>query len=265
MAMATISATERSAQFEKFIAIATGLLLLTASVAFGAARTVGQTIVYDFNESIRSTPSVPAGMSPENRAKMERAQNKPQSFVLTVTLEEIAPDGSAHVKASLVDTASASAPASLRNASSDFIATLTQDGQIIAQYDPKLQPTTGAGGRLANLAEVNLNNAGGQVMTHFPYFNAFAKGCAMRPRVATWHEIMPDSLGGQRTFTFATTGARTVTMTNNFENQYMVQTIRASGHCDASAGLVLDYHEEIDNTPKNGSPSSITRDIKLRQ
>jgi hypothetical protein len=249
----------------KFIALTTGFLFLASSAAFGATRTVGQAIVYDFNESIRSTPSIPVGMSSENSAKLEAAQNKPQSFVLTMTIEEIAPDGSAHVKASLVDTASANAPASLQNASSDFIATLDQDGEIIPQYDPRLQPTTGAGGRLVNLAEVNLNNVGGQVMNHFPYFNAFAKGCAMRPRGATWHEMMPDSLGGQRTFTFATTGARIVTMKGDLENQYMVQTIRAMGHCDASAGLVLDYHEEINNAPKNGSPSSITRDVKLRQ
>lgn len=35
-------------------------------------------------------------------------------------------------------------------------------------------------------------------------------------------------------------------------------------HDDALAGLVLDYHEEINNTPANGSPSSIARDLKLR-
>ena len=243
-------------------------LLLIPSVAFAVTRTVGQTIVYDFNEIIHSTASVPAGMSQQNREKMEAAQNKPQSFVLTLNLDDILADGKAHAKASLVNSASANAPASLRDPSSNFIATLAPDGEITAQYDPTMQPKTGAGGVILNLTDLNLNNVGGQVMTHFPYFNVFAKGCAMRPHAAAhaaWHDTMMDSLVGQRTFDFVATEKDRVTMKGDFKNQYMSQTISASGDCDPATGLVVDYHEEVNNVMTNGPPSSITRDLKLRQ
>ena len=243
-------------------------LLLTPSIALAVTRTVGQTIVYDFNEIIHSTASIPAGMSQQNREKMEAAQNKPQSFVLTLNLDDILADGKAHAKASLVNSASANAPASLRDPSSNFIATLAPDGEITAQYDPNMQPKTGAGGVILNLTDLNLNNVGGQLMTHFPYFNAFAKGCAMRPHAAAhaaWHDTMMDSLVGQRTFDFVATDKDRVTMKGDFKNQYMSQTISASGDCDPATGLVVDYHEEVNNVMTNGAPSSITRELKLRQ
>ena len=142
--------------------IAAVLVLLIPSIAGAVTRTLGQTIVYDFDEAIYSTPSVPAGMSPENQAKMEAIQNKPQSFVLTLNVDEILPNGDAHAKASLVNTASANAPASLRDAGSNFIATLSPDGEITAKYDPNMQPKTGAGGEMLDVTEVNLNGVGGQ-------------------------------------------------------------------------------------------------------
>src|SRR5579864_8111732 len=253
---------------KKLVIILIGLLLLIPSIAFAVTRTVGQTIVYDFNEAIHSTPTIPAGMSPQNREKMEAAQNKPQSFVLTMNLDEISPEGKAHAKASLVNSGAANAPASLRDASSNFIATLASDGEITAQYDPNMQPKTGAGGVILNVTEVNLNNVGGQVMTHFPYFNAFAKGCAMRSHDAThktWQVTMADPLVGQRTFNFVATEKGIVTLKGDFKNQYMTQTISASGNCDPATGLVVDYHEEVNNAMTNGSPSSIIRDLKLRQ
>jgi hypothetical protein len=252
----------------QLVACSLGLLLFVPSVALAATRTVGQTIVYDFNEAIHSTPTIPAGMSQQNIQKMEAAQNKPQVFVLTMNLEEISPDGSAHAKATLLNMATANAPASLRDASSNFVATLAPDGEIIAQYDPNMQPKTGAAGRYVNLTEVNLNNVGGQVMTHLSYFNTFAKGCAKRSHVAAhsaWDETMTDPLVGQRTFNFIVAANGTVTMTGDFKNQYMTQTITASGTCDPSSGLVVDYHEEVNNAMASGPPSSIIRDLKLRQ
>jgi hypothetical protein len=243
------------------------LLLFVPSIALAATRNVGQTIVYDFNEAIQSTPAIPAGMSQQNIQRMEAAQNKPQTFVLTLNLEAISPDGSAQAKATLLNTAAANAPASLRDASSNFIATLAPDGEIIAQYDPNMQPKTGAAGRIVDTTDVNLNNVGGQVVTHLSYFNTFAKGCA-RPHVAShtaWEETMTDSLVGQRTFKFVAAANGTVTMKSDFKNQYMSQTISASGNCNPSSGLVIDYHEEVSNVMTSGSPSSITRDLKLRE
>ena len=250
-----------------FVTILVGLLLLLPTIAFAVTRTVGQTVVYDFSESIHSTPIIPSGMSQQNAEKMEAAQNKPQSFVLTFDLDQVSPDGAAHANASLVNSASVNAPATLRDAGSNFIATLAPDGEIIAQYDPNMQPKTGAGGAFANLKEVNLNNVGGQVMTHFLYFNAFAKGCAMRSQAKagkSWQETMTDPIFGQRTFTFAEhMGA--VSMTGDSNNQYMTQTISASGDCDPATGFIVDYHEKVNNSMSSGPPSSIERDLKLRQ
>ncbi len=142
------------------------------------------------------------------------------------------------------------------------------DGEIRAQYDPQLQPRTGAGGVILNAADINLNNVGGQVMARLVYFNTFAKGCTMHPLTAVsapWHETVMDALVGRRTFTFASTGPGTVAMRSNSKNQYMSQTISASGHCDRDSHLVLDYHEEVNSVMTNGPPSSITRNLKLRQ
>jgi hypothetical protein len=243
------------------------LLFFGPSIAHAATRSVGQTIIYDFNEAIQSPPTIPAGMSQQNIQRMEAAQNKPQAFVLTLNLEAVSPDGSAHAKATLLNTAVANAPASLRDASSNFIATLAPDGEIIAQYDPNMQPKTGAAGRYVDLTDVSLNNVGGQVVTHLSYFNTFAKGCA-HPHIAShsaWEETMMDSFVGQRTFNFvAAANGKTVTMKGDFKNQYMAQTISASGNCNPSSGLVIDYHEEVNNVMTSGSPSSITRDLKLR-
>ncbi len=254
---------------KQLIAASVGaFLLIIPPIALAVTRTIGQTIAYDFSEVIHSTPSIPAGMSPENIQKMEAAQNKPQRFVLTMEVAEISPDGAAHVKASLVNTASVNAPASLRDAGSNFIATLAPDGEITAQYDPNMQPKMGAGGEFLNLTDVNLNNVGGQVMTHFPYFNTFAKGCAMRSHAAAstaWHETMTDPLVGKRTFDFVAADNGAVTMKGDFENQYISQTISASGNYDPATGLVVDYHEEVNNIMTSGPPSSITRDLKLRR
>ena len=98
-------------------------------------RTVGQTIVYDFNQSVHSTPAIPAGMSQQNVQKMEAAQNKPQTFVLTLTVDQVSSDRSAHANGLPSNTAAANAPASLRDSTSKFIATLAPDGEIVAQYD----------------------------------------------------------------------------------------------------------------------------------
>ncbi len=73
----------------KYFAISIGLLLLSPLGALAAPRSVGDTIVYDVIEVVHSTPSAPPGMSSENRVKMEAAQNKPQSFVLTLKLDEL--------------------------------------------------------------------------------------------------------------------------------------------------------------------------------
>jgi hypothetical protein len=248
-------------------AISSGLLLLFPANALAVTRTVGQTVVYDFNESVQSTPVIPAGMSAQNAVKMEAAQNKPQSFVLTLDLDQVSPGGAAHATASLLNSASVNASASLRDASSNFIATLEPNGEIVAQYDPNMQAQMGPGGAFANLKEMNLNNVGGQVVTHLLYFNAFAKGCAMRPQAAagkSWHDTTTDPLFGQRTFTFVTAD-KGVTMTGTFKNQDISQTITADGDCDASTGLVVHYHEKVANTVTSGPPSSIERDLKLRQ
>lgn len=250
-----------------YLALSIGLLLLNPLSALAAPRTVGDTIIYDVHEMVHSTPSVPPGMSAENFAKMQAAQNTPQSFVLMLKLDVLAPDGNAKAHASLVSSSLASAPASLRDPSSNFIAALAPDGEIVAEYDPHFQQKTGAGGVILNAAELNLNNVGGQVMPRLAYFNTFAKGCTMHPLTGStsWHETMMDALIGQRTFIFTQTGSRTVTMKSDVKNQYMSQTISATGHCDRASRLVLDYHEEVKNTMSSGPPSSITRDFVLRR
>ena len=73
------------------VTIRNWLQLLIPSIAFAVTRTVGQTIVYDFNEAIHSTPTHTSRMSPKIREKMIAAQNKPQRFVLTMNLDEISP------------------------------------------------------------------------------------------------------------------------------------------------------------------------------
>jgi hypothetical protein len=253
---------------KRLVTLSIGLLALIPSIALALTRSAGQTIVYDLNENIASTPTIPAGMSEQDREKMEGAQNKPQSYVLTMNFDKVSSDGKAHATASLINSGIVNAPASLRDAASNFIAVLAPDGEIIAQYDPNMQPKTGAGGEYLNLTDVNPNNVGGQVMTHFPYFNAFAKGCAMRLQAAhhaTWHDTMLDPLFGQRTFDFAETDKGSVTMKGDVKNQYISQTISSSGNCDLATGLVVDYHEVVENAMTNGPPSSITRDLKLRQ
>ena len=251
------------------IAIAIGLTLLVPAVVFGQTRAPGKALVYDFNEDIHNTPSVPAGMSAQNAAKMNAAQNKPQAFVLTLALNNVAPDGSAQAAASLVNTdpATTNAPSAARDAASNFIATLAPDGEIVAQYDANLQPKTGPGGVILNMNEINQNNVGAQVITHLAYFNVFAKGCTAQPHGTSsgaWHETMVDPLLGQRRFDFAKRDG-TVTMKSDITNQYMTQTITAKGTCDPVAHLVVTYHEAENNTMTNGPPSSITRDLKLRQ
>ena len=250
-----------------YLAISIGVVLLKPIGALAAPRTAGDTIVYDVREMVQSTPSVPPRMSAENRAKMEAAQNKPQNFVLTLKLDEVAPDGKAQAHASLVNSSIANAPASLRDPSSNFIAALAPDGEILAQYDPQFQPKTGAGGVILNAAELTMNNVGGQVMPRLAYFNAFAKGCTTHSLAGstTWHETMMDALLGQRTLTFTSTGSKAIVMKNVVKNQYMTQTMSASGHCDRASRLVLDYHEEVENTMSSGPPSSITRDFVLRR
>lgn len=54
-------------------------------------------------------------------------------------------------------------------------------------------------------------------------------------------------------------------MKGDFKNQYMSQTISATGTCDPATGLVVSYHEEVNNVMTSGMPSSIVRDLKLRQ
>ena len=131
-----------------------------------------------------------------------------------------------------------------------------------------MQPKTGAGGEYTNMKEVSLNSVGGQVMTHIPYFNTFAKGCALHVHDSAhtkWHEDMTDSLLGQRTFDFSSSDNGTVTMKSTVKNQYMTQTITATGNFDSTSGLVVSYHEQIENVMASGPPSSTTRDFKLRQ
>ena len=131
-----------------------------------------------------------------------------------------------------------------------------------------MQATTNAAGRFDNLPAVNANGVGGQVMIHLQYFNTFAKGCALHPHAAahsSWNETVTDPLFGTRTFSFTGAGNGAVVMEGDLKNQCMTQAISVNGSCDPASGLVVTYHEDVNNAMTSGPPSSITRDLKLRQ
>ncbi len=245
-----------------------------ASPALADGRTAGQTIVYTFVETNHITiPPAPSYLPPSVRAQYDaNAKNadKPVPYTLTLPLDSVAADGTAHANATLLYPALAALPLRRRKApGADFQATLGADGQIRPLYDPAMKPAAGAGGRLVMTSEVTQNANAGSAMGHFTYFNAFALGCAKHGAAKpgdVWHVQLQDA-SITKTYDFSTSarGGDTslVTMRYDVQDVNGSITLNASGHYDVARRLVADLHVETKGTMTTG-PFTTESDFKLQ-
>ena len=258
------------------LAAAGALAAVCVSPALADGRSVGQTIVYTFVETNHITiPPAPAYLPPSARAQYDaNAKNadKPVPYTLTLPLDNVAADGTAHANATLLNPALAALPLRARNASGAvFQATLGADGQIRPTYDPTVQPAAGAGGRLIMTSEVTQNINAGSAMGHFAYFNAFALGCAKHGPAKpgdVWHVQLQDGAIA-KTYDFSSARGSAgddtslVTMTYDVQAVHSSITVNASGHYDAVHRLVADLHVETKGTTASG-PFTTVSDFKLQ-
>jgi len=244
-------------------------LLPCASLA--STRTVGQTLVYDLTEVNHA--SVPPGLPAAALARFQAVNGKPLTSTLTVSIDKVDPDGSAHVNASMVNAAMASLPSNLRDPASDFQGTLMPDGRIVPTYDPSLHPTAGAGGVLNITPAISQNNVAGMTIGRLDDFNAFAQGCGARASIKngdSWRQqyrlsysAMEFSFTAGATEMIAGHAAVAVTMKTSYQSPQSSESIVASGHYDLTQRLVVDFHDEVQSTTPAG-PASRTADFTLR-
>ena len=251
--------------------------VVCVSTALADGRSAGQTIVYTFVETNHITiPPAPAYLPPNVRAQYDASHkdaDKPVPYTLTLALDSVAANGTAHANATLLNPALAALPLRARNASgADFQATLGADGQIRPTYDPAVQPAAGAGGRLIMTSAATQNTNAGSAMGHFTYFNAFALGCAKHGPAKpgdVWHVQLQDA-SITKTYDFSTSArggaagdASLVTMTYDVQDVHSSITVNASGHYDAVHRLVADLHVETKGSMATG-PFTTVSDFKLQ-
>ncbi len=227
------------------------------------------TIAHTIKEDLSSLPASVRGTAEANVA----AGNKtPTTYVLTLTVDRVGTDGSAHVNVGFTNSLESGhgSPAVFAQFNR-FDATLTADGQLVPKYDPNMPLTVGDRG-MSPPEEIH-NTKAGQMAQLFADFNTFARGCAARPQMKAgdaWHLTSRDQYGVQRTYDFGAApdsgGAPTVTMKGSFSTANSSATVNANGHYDRGRGLVLGLHEEttFQNSPPSGVSSSGTSTVDYR-
>jgi hypothetical protein len=272
----------RRSRLTRDLAIVAVAVACIAAPASAASRAVGDQLVYTL-KSTSDTP-MPAGLPAIARGQFEAARAMANGTVTTLTLhiDALNPDGSAHA----TGTAIASLPAgsnpmavkTMAMQGKDLEATILADGGIVPKYDaPNVDPTTvgtmSHAQQVAMADQFNANYAGGVVKGHVGDFNEFALGCSKRSSFKAGDAWRLVDATTTTTWTFAVTGADEVaghkvaiiTMSTSSVTQNMTSKRNATGDYDADQHLVVRFHEDSQSTNSAVSgTTTMTEDIALQ-
>ncbi|MBV8339149.1 MAG: hypothetical protein JO343_04295 [Candidatus Eremiobacteraeota bacterium] len=260
------------------LAIVAAFCLMCAAVRSSAAeRAVGDQYVYIFKGTSQApTANMPAMV----RAQYEANQAMMNGMFVTLTLhvDAVDPDGSAHATGTAVTTMAPSTNSmvakSMANMGQDLEAKILPDGGIVPKYDPPTAPTVGESQaqQQAEAAHTKANYAGGLIAHRIDNFNEFALGCSKRSAFKTGDSWRLVDATSSTTWTFAVTGTDhiaghdvfVITMNSHFASENMTSKRNFTGDYDAVNHLVVAFKGETHQTNTQAGESSFTEDIALQ-
>jgi hypothetical protein len=227
---------------------------------------------------------VPAGLPSFARGQYEATRATANGTVTTLTLhvDALNPDGSAHATGTAVATlpagTSAMAVKSMALQGKDLEATILADGAIVPKYDapnvdPATQGTLSHSQQVAQVNQFNANYAGGLVKGHVGDFNEFALGCSKPSSFKTGDSWRLVDASTSTTWTLSVSGTDhvaghdvfVVTMSTSSVTQYLTSKRNATGDYDPAQHLVVRFHEDTQSTSSASPGTTIsTEDIALQ-
>jgi hypothetical protein len=195
-------------------------VVLTASLVFllaaGAAanaegRKAGDSLTYEYSvlQKMPTPPNMPAAM-----AKLMESGNKPQTFTISVAIDRVDANGSAHATIATHFAKRSGPPGMSLGSDASFEGNVLPDGQIVPTFDADAlmaasQPagTTGARQTSTPSPEQTTNKAAYTLWEELSFFNDIALGAGKRTTFKdgdAWRVIIADK--DNETVNFSNTG-----------------------------------------------------------
>jgi hypothetical protein len=250
-----------------------------AAPGIAASRAVGDQLVYTLKTTTDAPmPNLPTYMRAQYEA--QKAMANGMSVTLTLRVDALNPDGSAHAAGTAVTVlppgTNPMAARSFAMQGKDLEATILADGAIVPKYDaPTQMPSVGMShaDQVAMANQFNANNAGGLVHGHVPDFNEFALGCSKRSSFASGDAWRLADATTSTTWTFTVTGTdqvaghnvAVITMSTSSLTQNMTSKRNATADYDPAQRVIVRFHEETQSTNSmTPGTTTITEDIALQ-